>query len=313
MGNRLKGKVAVVTGAGRGIGRAEALALAAEGASVVVNDLGVATDGSGASQSPAEEVCAEIKKMGGQAVPNYDSVSTPEGGESIIKTAIDKFGRIDILVNNAGILRDRMLFNMTTEEWDIIMKVHLYGTFNCTRPASQHMRQQRWGRIINTSSMSGLGNIGQSNYSAAKEGIVGFTRTAALDLGKYGITVNAIRPNAATRMTITEDVKNSMRKKAAEMGIKSEADFDNYFNGFFSSKPEHIPPLVVYLCTDEAANINGRNFLINGNQLGLYSEPQIIQQINKEGGFWTLEELIKEVPEKLAKGIINPAPAQAGK
>ena len=312
MGNRLKDRVAVVTGAGRGIGRAEALALAAEGAKLVVNDLGVATDGSGSSQTPAEEVCQEIRKMGGEAYPNYDSVATQEGGENIIKTAIDKFGKIDILVNNAGILRDRMLFNMSEEEWDIIMKVHLYGTFHCTRPASVYMRQQRWGRIINTSSISGLGNVGQANYSAAKEGIVGFTRTAALDLGKYGITVNAIRPNAATRMTLTDDVKNSMRKKAAAMGV-ADADFDKFFDGFFTSKPEHIPPLVVYLCTDEAANINGRNFFINGNSLSLYSEPQIIATINKEGGFWTLDELIKEVPEKLTKGIVNPAPAQAQK
>ena len=313
MGNRLKDRVAVVTGSGRGIGRAEALALAAEGAKLVVNDLGSAADGSGASQTPAEEVCQEIRKMGGEAVPNYDSVATAEGGENIIKTAIDKFGRIDILVNNAGILRDRMLFNMTEEEWDIVIRVHLYGTFHCTRPASVYMRQQRYGRIVNTSSISGLGNVGQANYSAAKEGIVGFTRTAALDLGKYGITVNAIRPNAATRMTMTEDVKNSMRKKAASMGITAEDEFQKFFDGFFSSKPEHIPPLVVYLCTEEASNINGRTFFISGNQLGLYSEPQIIATISKEGGLWTLEELIKEVPDKLTKGVVNPAPAQAQK
>ena len=313
MGNRLKDRVAVVTGSGRGIGRAEALALAAEGAKLVVNDLGSAADGSGASQTPAEEVCQEIRKIGGEAVPNYDSVATAEGGENIIKTAIDKFGRIDILVNNAGILRDRMLFNMTEEEWDIVIRVHLYGTFHCTRPASVYMRQQRYGRIVNTSSISGLGNVGQANYSAAKEGIVGFTRTAALDLGKYGITVNAIRPNAATRMTMTEDVKNSMRKKAASMGITAEDEFQKFFDGFFSSKPEHIPPLVVYLCTEEASNINGRTFFISGNQLGLYSEPQIIATISKEGGLWTLEELIKEVPDKLTKGVVNPAPAQAQK
>jgi NAD(P)-dependent dehydrogenase (short-subunit alcohol dehydrogenase family) len=313
MGERLKGKVAVVTGAGRGIGRAEALALAAEGAKVVVNDLGGASDGSGASKTPAEEVVAEIKKMGGEAVPNYDSVATAEGGENIIKTAIDAFGKIDILVNNAGILRDRMLFNMTEEEWDIVMKVHLYGTFHCTRPACVYMRQQRWGRIINTSSISGLGNIGQANYSAAKEGIIGFTRTAALDLGRYGITVNAIRPNAATRMTLTEDVKNSMRKKAASMGITSEEDFEKFFNSFFSSKPEHIAPMVVYLATEEAGHINGRNFFINGNQICLYSEPQIIARIEKEGSLWTVDELIKAVPEQLTKGIVNPAPPQAQK
>ncbi|MBM3150540.1 MAG: SDR family NAD(P)-dependent oxidoreductase, partial [Chloroflexi bacterium] len=198
MSKRLAGKVAVVTGSGRGIGRAEALALAAEGAKVIVNDLGSASDGSGTSHSPADEVVAEIKKLGSDAVANYDSVATPEGGENIIKTAIDKFGRLDILVNNAGILRDRMVFNMSEEEWDLVMKVHLYGTFHCTKPACVIFRQQRSGRIINTSSIAGLGNMGQANYSAAKEGIVGFTRTVARDMGKYGVTCNAIRPNAGT-------------------------------------------------------------------------------------------------------------------
>ncbi len=177
MGDRLKDKVAVVTGSGRGVGRAIALGMAGEGAKVVVNDLGVARDGSGSSSSAADDVVAEIKKMGGQAVANYDSVATAEGGESIIKTAVEKFGRIDILVNNAGFLRDRMIFNMTPDDWDTIMKVHLYGTFNTTKPASVLMRQQRYGRIINTSSSSGLlGNAGQSNYGAAKGGIAAFTR-----------------------------------------------------------------------------------------------------------------------------------------
>ncbi|MCX6007021.1 MAG: SDR family NAD(P)-dependent oxidoreductase [Chloroflexi bacterium] len=313
MGMRLKDKVAVVTGAGRGIGRAEALALAGEGARLVVNDLGVASDGSGTSQTPAEEVCNEIKKMGGQAVPNYDSVATAEGGENIIKTAIESFGRIDILVNNAGVLRDRMLFNMTEEDWDMVIKVHLYGTFHCTRAASIHMRQQRWGRIINTSSISGLGANGQANYSAAKEGIVGFTRTAALDLGKYGITVNAIRPNAATRMTMSEDVKRSMTRRANEMGITAEPDIQKFIDSVLVSKPEHMAPLVVYLATEEAADINGRTFFINGNLLCLYSEPQFLTQINKDSGFWKLDELIKIVPQELTKGIVNPAPAQAKK
>jgi NAD(P)-dependent dehydrogenase (short-subunit alcohol dehydrogenase family) len=310
MGDRLKDKVAVVTGAGRGIGRAEALALAAEGAKLVVNDVGGASDGSGTDQTPAGEVCNEIKKMGGQAVPNYDSVATPEGGENIIKTAVDAFGRIDILVNNAGILRDRMLFNMTEEEWDLVIKVHLYGTFHCTRPASVYMRQQRWGRIINTSSISGLGNMGQANYSAAKEGIVGFTRTVALDLGKYGVTCNAIRPNAATRMTVTPEMKAAFQKKS---GITDPVEFEKFFNQTFSSKPEHIPPIVVYLATEEAANINGRCFFINGTQIGFYQEPQIVAQINKDEGSWSLDELIKLVPEKLTKGVVNPAPPQSPK
>ncbi|MGD0353929.1 MAG: SDR family NAD(P)-dependent oxidoreductase [Dehalococcoidia bacterium] len=313
MGNRLKGKVAVVTGAGRGIGRAESLALAAEGAKLVVNDLGAASDGSGASQTPAAEVCGEIINMGGEAVPNYNSVATPEGGDNIIKTAIDAFGRIDILVNNAGILRDRMLFNMTEEEWDLVIKIHLYGTFHCTRAASVYMRQQRAGRIINTSSISGLGNLGQANYSAAKEGIIGFTRTVSLDLGRYGVTCNAIRPNAATRLTMTPELKAKVAKGIAAQGITKPEDVDKFFNQMFTSKPEHIPPIVVYLATDEAAYINGRSFFINGNNIGFYTEPQITSQINKDKDFWTLDELLKVVPEQLCKGVVNPAPAEPKK
>jgi len=313
MGDRLKGKVAVVTGAGRGIGRAEALALAAEGAKLVVNDLGAASDGSGASQTPAAEVCGEIINMGGEAVPNYNSVATPEGGDNIIKTAIDAFGLIDILVNNAGILRDRMLFNMTEEEWDLVIKIHLYGTFHCTRAASVYMRQQRAGRIINTSSISGLGNLGQANYSAAKEGIIGFTRTVSLDLGRYGVTCNAIRPNAATRLTMTPELKAKVAKGIAAQGITKPEDVDKFFNQMFTSKPEHIPPIVVYLATDEAAYINGRSFFINGNNIGFYTEPQITSQINKDKDFWTLDELLKVVPEQLCKGVVNPAPAEPKK
>jgi 3-oxoacyl-[acyl-carrier protein] reductase len=313
MGDRLKGKVAVVTGSGRGIGRAEALALAAEGAKLVINDLGSASDGSGASQTPAAEVCGEIANMGGEAVPNYDSVATPEGGENIIKTAIDAFGRIDILVNNAGILRDRMLFNMTEEEWDLVMKVHLYGTFHTTKPASVHMRQQRFGRIINTSSLSGLGNMGQANYSAAKEGIVGFTRTVALDLGKYGVTCNAVRPMAATRMSMSPELKAATEKKLLGMGINDPKEREKLFDQLFSSKPEHIPPIIVYLSTEEAGYINGRTFLINGSSIGLYTEPQITSQINKDQGSWSLNELLKIVPEQLCRGVVNPAPPQTAK
>lgn len=273
MGDRLKGKVAVVTGSGRGIGRAEALALAAEGAKLVINDLGGAWDGSGSSNTPAAEVCEEIKKMGGEAVPNYDSVATPEGGENIIKTAIDAFGKIDILVNNAGFLRDRMIFNMSEDEWDAIMKVHLYGTFHCTRPATAYMRQQRSGRIINTSSISGLGNLGQANYSAAKEGIIGFTRTVAQDMARYGVTCNAIRPNAATRMTMTDELKAKVAKGAAAQGITKPEDVERFFNQMFTSKPEHNAPIVVYLATDAAAYITGRSFFINANTIGFYTEP----------------------------------------
>ena len=176
----LDNKVAVITGSGRGIGRGMALLFAREGAKVVVNDPGVNTDGSGHDNGPADQVAAEIKAAGGSAVANYDSVATVDGGEAIVKAALDAFGRIDILVNNAGILRDRMIFNMTEEEWDAVIAVHLKGHYNCTKPASIIMRQQRYGRIINMSSTSGIiGNPGQANYGAAKSGIAGFTRVVA--------------------------------------------------------------------------------------------------------------------------------------
>ena len=169
MGNRLKERVAVITGAGRGLGRGMAMLMAEEGAHVVVNDFGGAGDGAGSSKTPADQVVDEIKVKGGSAIANYDDVSTTEGGENIIRAATEAFGRLDVLVNNAGILRDRMLFNMTPEEWDAVVRVHLYGHFNCTRPACVIMRQQKSGRIINFSSSSGLGNMGQANYAAAKE------------------------------------------------------------------------------------------------------------------------------------------------
>ena len=181
MGERLQGKVAIVTGAGRGIGRGEALALASEGAKVVVNDLGGDSHGGGADQSPADAVVEEIRTAGGEATPNHDSVATAEGGQSIVQTAIDAYDRLDILVNNAGILRDRMIFNMSEEEFDQVMKVHLYGHFHTIRPACAIFREQRGGRIINTSSVAGLlgFTFGQANYGAAKEGIVGLTRDPA--------------------------------------------------------------------------------------------------------------------------------------
>ncbi|MBM4446937.1 MAG: SDR family oxidoreductase [Chloroflexi bacterium] len=310
MAKRLEGKVAVVTGAGRGIGRGEALALAAEGAKVVVNDLGGAGDGTGAAKTPAAEVVQEIEKLGGEAVANYDSVAAPEGGENIIKTAIDTFGRIDIVVNNAGILRDRMVFNMSEEEWDAVIKVHLYGTFHCTKPACVYFRQQRSGRIINTSSTSGLGNMGQANYSAAKEGIVGFTRTVARDMGRYGVTCNAIRPSAGTRLTLTPELRAAWEKAKAEGFRPVSAGIT--LDDLQKMTPDMIAPLVVYLCTDEAANINGYTFLVGGGEIGIYSEPEVRSRICKDG-IWTLGELISIVPKTLARELINPAPPQPPK
>jgi NAD(P)-dependent dehydrogenase (short-subunit alcohol dehydrogenase family) len=297
MAKRLAGRVAVVTGAGRGIGRGEALALASEGAKVVVNDLGGAVDGSGASSSPADEVAAEIKKLGGEAVANYDSVASQQGGRNIIKTAIDSFGKVDILVNNAGILRDRMLFNMSEEDWDMVLKVHLYGHFHTIRAVSPFFRQQRYGRIINTASVAGLNGTtyGQANYGAAKEGIVGLTRKVARDMGRYGVTCNCIRPNAGTRLTLSDEMKKA----------RPEA-----MTRFEEMKPEGIAPLAVWLASDDAANVNGRTFFVEKGRVGLYSEPVLEKQLVKPGG-WAIDELFMFMPGTMTKDLVNPDPPQA--
>ncbi len=304
MGDRLKGKVAVITGGGRGIGRAEALLMAEEGAKVVVNDLGSAPDGSGDSKSPADEVVKEIKDKGGDAVANHDDVASTEGGERIIKTALDTFGRLDILVNNAGLYRDRMIFKMSPEEWDIVIKVDLYGVYNCTRPACMIFREQGGGRIINTSSEAGLGNMGQANYSAAKEGVIGFTRTVARDMGKYGVTCNAIRPRAATRITDLPELREAIeRAKATGAAMPPGADVMMSL-----PQPEDMVPFVVYLATDAAAGINGCTFMVTGDKVSLYSEPQEIKSIQPKSGRFTLDELMEVVPGTLAAGLVNPAP-----
>ncbi len=310
MGDRLKGKVAVVTGSGRGIGRGVVLTLAAEGAKVVVNDLGGAVNGSGAATGPADEVVAEIKQMGGEAVANYDSVATVEGGNNIIKTAVDNFGKIDILVNNAGILRDRMIFNMAPEEWDTVIKVHLYGAFNCTKPAAILMRQQRSGRIISMTSPTGLkGNTGQANYGAAKAGIIGFSLCCALDLGKYGVTVNVISPSGDTRMNVTPEVLAARERKAKlgkyGAGVAAHAAWG-------TRDPLDVGPAVVWLASDAAANINGCIFRVAGGQIILFSNHTPIKFLCKEGR-WTPEELDELMPTTLAADLVNPAPPEPPK
>jgi 3-oxoacyl-[acyl-carrier protein] reductase len=312
----LEGKVAIITGSGRGLGRCEALLFAREGAAVVVNDLGGASNGVGQNSSPADQVVAEIRESGGVAVPNYDTVATPSGSQNIINTALQAYGKIDIMVNNAGILRDRMVFNMTDEEWEIIQKVHLYGHFYCTRAACVEFRKQRSGRIINTSSQSGLGNAGQANYSAAKEGIVGLTRSVALDMARYGVTVNCIRPLAVTRL-LTPELKTSWDKQPEiDDNITQGLNFGKQIKSMPSEEiekefnrmaPEHIAPLVVYLATDAAANINGKTFFVGGGEIGLYSEPAIVSSIFKDG-FWSVKELVDLMPKSLTKGFW-PAPA----
>ena len=294
----LEGRVAVVTGAGRGMGRAHALAIAGQGAKVVVNDLGGATDGTGASKAPADEVVEHIRQAGGTAVANYDSVATPEGAENMVKAATDNFGQMDILVNNAGMFRDRMLFNMTDEEWDAVVKVHLYGTFYCTRAASRPMREQKYGRIINISSTSGLGQVGQSNYCAAKEGIVGFTRAVAKDLGKYGVSCNAIRPRAATRMNFTDELYEARK---ASMGAEKAEEWRRSLE---ACRPEDVSPLVVYLASPQAGNVNGCVFDIAHNFIGIYDDPpRLHRTIMKKEGRWLPEELVELMPKTLVAGL----------
>jgi len=307
MGNRLREKVAVVTGAGRGIGRGIALLLAEEGAAVVVNDLGGNVDGSGQSASPAEEVVAAIKAKGGQALANADSVASFSAAENIVNTAVKEFGRIDILVNNAGILRDRMIFNLSEEDWDAVISVHLKGTFNCSRHAAAHMRQQKFGRIISMSSTSGLyGNSGQANYGAAKDGIAGLTRVISRDLGKYGITVNAIAPAAATRMIAT--VPQKARQIRQERGVSIAAAVPATVPPL-RSEPEDVAPFVVYLSTDAASGINGQIFMVRGGVVSLLNYPAPARTITKLGR-WTPEEIASVFPHTLGMDLVNPAPAR---
>ena len=312
---KLDGRVAVVTGAGRGIGRGVAKLLAAEGASVVVNDFGVNVDGSAPDAGPAKDVCDEIKSAGGKASPNFDTVATMEGGERMVQQALDEFGRLDILINVAGILRDRMIFNMSEQEWDDVIAVHLKGHFATTKPASIIMRQQRSGRIINYSSISGLGGLpGQANYGAAKAGIAGFTRVVARDLGRYGVTCNAISPGAATRMTAT--IPSNAGQLRARAGTASAAPRPAPRPAARAStvppmrEPEYVAPMTVFLACDEAWNINGKIFYVAGGRISLAHEESAMRQIQKQG-MWTVDELRELVPSQLMYGLVNPAPPAA--
>jgi len=271
----LDGKVALVTGAGGGLGRAHALLLAKEGASVVVNDLGGARDGTGAGHNMADKVVEEIKAAGGKAVADYGSVSDPAQAKAMVQTAVKHFGKIDICINNAGILRDKSFKNMTDDMWDIIISVHLRGTYLVTKAAFDQMVEQgKGGRIIMTSSTSGLfGNFGQTNYGAAKAGTAGFMRCLWLEGVKYGITVNVLAPTAMSRLT--EDILPEQMKDAFP--------------------PEKVSPAVVWLCTDEAKDVSGRQFLVAGNNVSLLSW-QVTPIANKDGDPWD----VKAIGEKIA-------------
>lgn len=306
---KLQGKNAVVTGAGRGIGREIALALAAQGVGVLVNDPGVARNGSGGDLSPAEVVVAEIRGAGGKAFDSFDSVTDFHSSERIIRSCVEQLGSIDILVNCAGVLRERMIFNMSEEEWDAVIAVHLKGTFNCCRHACVFMKDQRSGRIINVTSDAWRGTVGQSNYGAAKGGIVSLTRAIAREMGRYSVTCNAIAPMAATRMTVTPEVKAGWKKRY-EAGLITKDFLESLLN---MPGPEHVAPFVCYLASDEAANINGQVFHVEAGRVSIYSEPVEVKTVYRnyqKEGMWTLEELIDIVPKTLLIGYVNPAPPE---
>jgi NAD(P)-dependent dehydrogenase (short-subunit alcohol dehydrogenase family) len=286
------GRVVIVTGSGRGIGRAHALAYAAEGAKVVVNDLGAEVDGSGSSPGPAGEVVDEIRAGGGEAVANGDDVSDWEGAQRLINAAVETFGGLDVLVNNAGILRDRMLVNMTVDEWDAVIKVHLRGVFAPARWAATYWRERSKAgetndaRIINTSSPSGLyGNPGQTNYGAAKAGIASFTIIAAMELARYGVTVNAIAPVALTRMTAGLGGGQLPERKPDE---------------FDAMAPENISPLVVWLGSPEAKDVTGRVFNVGGGRISV-AESWVAGPGVDKGDRWDPAELGAVVPKLVAE------------
>jgi NAD(P)-dependent dehydrogenase (short-subunit alcohol dehydrogenase family) len=292
----LSGKVAVVTGAGRGIGREHALALARAGAKIVVNDLGASLAGEGADEGPAHEVVREIEALGGEAVANGENVADFEGARRMLEQAVDRFGRLDILVNNAGILRDRMLVNMDEHEWDAVIDVHLKGHFAPTRHAAAYWRgrskagEDVRARVINTASPSGVfGNVGQANYGAAKAGIVGFTLIAAQELSRYGVTVNALAPNARTRMT------------EAAFGELPPPD-----EGFDAADPANNSAVVVALCADEAQDITGQVFFVYGGVVNMLRGWEAGELFSAGDSRWEPDALLQELKERLPDGAEPP-------
>ena len=292
----LSGKVAVVTGAGRGIGREHALALARAGAKIVANDLGASLAGEGADEGPAHEVVREIEALGGEAVANGENVADFEGAQRMLEQAVDRFGRLDILINNAGILRDRMLVNMDEHEWDAVIDVHLKGHFAPTRHAAAYWRERSKAgeevraRVINTASPSGVfGNVGQANYGAAKAGIVGFTLIAAQELARYGVTVNALAPNARTRMT---------EQAFGELPPPED--------GFDAADPANNSAVVVALCADEAQEITGQVFFVYGGVVNMLRGWEAGELFSAGDSRWDPDALLQELRERLPDGAEPP-------
>jgi NAD(P)-dependent dehydrogenase (short-subunit alcohol dehydrogenase family) len=307
----LEGKAGIVTGAGRGIGRAIALLMAKEGASVIVNDLGAGREGQATADRSAEDVVDEIIKAGGKAIANRDSVSDYAGGGRMVRQCAENFGKIDFVVNTAGMLRERMIWNMTEEDFDAVINVHLKGTWVMSHHAAKMMRGARFGRIVNFSSDAFKGSVGQCNYAAAKAGIIGLTRTIARECGRYGITANAMCPFAATRMTANDAVIANWKRRL-EAGLLSQSDFDARMA---MPGPEFVAPMVAYLCTDAAKDVNGQIFHAEKSHYHTYTYGEIARSIFKyeNDGMFTVDELIDIVPASLMAGIPNPVPAEAEK
>jgi NAD(P)-dependent dehydrogenase (short-subunit alcohol dehydrogenase family) len=277
MADALKDKVVIVTGAGRGIGREIALLCAAEGAKVVVNDLGGTAEGDGRDTSPAHEVVNEIRARGGQAVANADSVAEPAGAAAIVKTALDAFGRIDSIVNNAGILRDRMFHKMPIIDFEIVLKVHLLGSFYVARAAANHFREQQSGTMVHFTSTSGLiGNLGQANYAAAKMGIVGLSKSIALDMQRFNVRSNCIAPFAWSRLIGTMPTETEDEKRRVER-----------LKGMGAEK---IAPLVCYLASDLSAGVSGQIFAVRKNEIFLMSQPRPVRGMAQAEG-WTVQSI----------------------
>jgi NAD(P)-dependent dehydrogenase (short-subunit alcohol dehydrogenase family) len=300
MGN-LDGKSAIVTGAGRGIGKAVAKLLAAEGAAVVVNDIGAGLAGEGSDESVAQQVVNEIEAAGGTASANTDSITDYEAAEAMVQQAVDNYGKLDIVVNVAGILRDRMIFNMDEEEWDAVIDVHLKGTFNTCKWAAVHFRERReGGRFINFSSGSAWGAAGQPNYAAAKYGILGLTATLANSMNRYGATANAILPYAATRMIDStpraQAIKEETGRLPSELAEEDDTDPGN---------PANVAPFVAYLCTDAAANVNGHFFSVRGYDVAIHSSWELgdVYQADRR---WTPQDLARFMPEFSGDHLVPP-------